>query len=126
MEMKMKEEVKPEHKKYIDRIRELWGQSGNGSSKIGYDLNPYYHRASESGAVQLLFDYGFPVRLCFAEGSYTAIGSGVVVDTDAFWRLLNNAYTVHVVEPQRDDSKVDRLTYQCGYSGPLVALEQPV
>jgi hypothetical protein len=120
----LSEQIRPEHKRYIERIRELWGQSGGVRfyDWRGYDLNPHGQKATEAGVVELLFDYGVPVYLCFAEGCYSPIASYTIADTEKFWRLLNEAYAVHIITPTRDHSKTSPLDFQLQYSGPLVAL----
>lgn len=123
----MSEPIRPEHKKYIVKIRELWVRSGGRlwHEAEEWGLNTFGRKAGEPGSIELSFDYGVPHRLCVDDGEYVVLGSCGGGDLEEFWRLLNEAYTVHIVRPKRDDAVVRRtnpVAYQTQHSGPLVAL----
>ena len=114
-------DVLPEHRPILDKIRELWQQSG-GECAHHYDahgLNTYY--PSKDGIV-LIFDYGCPYRLAVPEGYYVPTGGGMVGDTKKFWQLFCEAFDTDIIKPQRNDNEVSRLEFQCAPSGPMVKI----
>jgi len=119
----MKEEIKHEHKKILDKIRQLYIESGGKPlyEPEDFGLNP--RDKSESG-IEIDFDYGIPHNLYTSDGYYVILGSNVVGDTKKFWELLNQEFEVEIVKPKRDDSKISGLEFQLQVSGPLVRIRE--
>lgn len=115
--------IKPEHKKLLDRIRELYIQSGGKplNEPEDWGLNEYIK--TESG-IEIDFDYGVPRRMYTPDGYYTILGSNVVGDTDMFWKLLDQEFSVEILIPKRDDKKVPYLEYQLQVSGPRIRISE--
>ena len=116
-------QIKPEHKKILNKIRELYIQSGGEPlhSPEDYGLNKLLK--SEKG-FEVDFDYGVPHYLYTPDGSYMILGSNVVGDTKKFWDLFNQAFHVEIIKPKRDDSKISTLEYQTQISGPVVRIRE--
>lgn len=116
-----REPIKPEHKELLNRIRELYVQSGGKPlyEPEDYGLNNSIKTAS---GIEIDFDYGVPGKMYTPDGYYMILGSNVVGDTDVFWELFNQEFNVEILIPQRDDSKVSGLAYQLQVSGPRVRI----
>ncbi len=99
-----REVIKPEHRKILNKIRELYIQSGG---------EPLYEPSS---GLEIDFDYGVPHELYTPEGSYMILGSNVVGDTDMFWNLLNQTFEVEIVKPKRNNG-ASELEFQLQISG---------
>lgn len=113
--------IKPEHKKLLDRIRELYIQSGG---KLSYEPEDFglNNIVKTADGIEIDFDYGVPGTMYTPEGSYEILGSHVVGDTDMFWELFNQEFNVEILIPQRDDSKTSYIAYQLQVSGPRVRI----
>ena len=123
----MQGEIRPDHKKLLDKIRELYVESGGAPlhQPEEYGLNEFYR--SKTGGIEVDFDYGVPHDMYTPEGSYTILGSNIMGDTKRFWELFTLAFDVEVLIPQRDDAKViarSELEYQCSLSGPYVRISE--
>lgn len=116
----MKEEIKSEHKKILDKIRQLYIESGGKplNEPEDFGLNP--HGKSKSG-IEIDFDYGIPHNMYTPDGYYTILGSNLVGDTKKFWELLNQEFEVEIVKPKRNDGKV---SFQLQVSGPIVRIKE--
>lgn len=118
-----RKEIKPEYKNILNKLRELYIQSGGKPlyEPEDYGLNDL--RKSGSG-MEVDFDYGVPHELYTPEGSYTILGSSVVGDTDIFWDLLNRAFETEIIKPKRDDAKISGFEFQCQISGPVIRIRE--
>lgn len=121
------EEIKPEHKPLLDKVRNLYIESGgkplHKSEEFG--LNQFFK--SKNGKIEIDFDYGVPCHMYTPQGSYTILGSNIVGDTKKFWELLTQAFNVEILTPQRNDAIVrarSELEYQCCVSGPVIAITE--
>ena len=88
-----------------------------------FGLNTFY--PSLSGGIELEMDYGTPhdvkvARGTFSFGSYSGAGN---FDEVRIRELFEPVFEVEVIRPQRDDRKVDYLTYQLCSSGPTYGLK---
>lgn len=109
----------PDYISILRRLREIWG-----TVLTDEKLNPYYDKTEE---IAVMFDYGYPIRLCTPEGSVPIIGSGFSHPFEFYMKGLAEAFDVQIITPQRDDvetRKRSEVEYQCGYSGPLVAIKE--
>ena len=114
----------PEHKKILDKLRELYVESGGKPLNKPEDWGLNECGKSTKG-LEIDFDYGVPGRLYTEEGYYMILGSSVVGDTDKFWELLNEAFNVEILKPNRDDvetRKRSELEFQLSPSGPYVRI----
>lgn len=116
-----REVIKPEHKKILNKIRELYIQSGGEPLYEPEDFGLNNLRKSGSG-MEIDFDYGVPHELYTPEGSYMILGSNVVGDTDMFWDLLNQTFEVEIVKPKRNDAGISELEFQLQISGPIIRI----
>lgn len=126
----MSEEIKPEHKGLLEKIRALYresgGEPGYGPEEWGIDK---YHK-SKTG-IEIDFDYGVPYTMSTPEGSYQIIGSGLVGDTNKFLELFNQAFDVEILSQKRNDDEVmarsgldSKSEYQTTPSGPYVRITE--
>lgn len=115
--------IKPEHKKILDKLRELYIQSGGMPlyEPEDYGLNEFMK--VESG-IEIDFDYGVPHRMYTPDGYYMILGSSLAGDTKKFWELLNQEFNVEIIVPKRDDSKTSEFQLQTRSSGPIVLLTE--
>lgn len=123
----MQREIRPDHKKLLDRIRELYVESGGKPlyQPEEWGLNEFYK--SRTGGIEVSFDHGVPEDMYTPEGSYTILGSNAAGDTKKFWKLFNQAFDVEVLTPQRNDVEVrarSEFEYQYGSSGPYVRITE--
>ena len=126
----MQREIIPDRKKLLDKIRELYVESGGKplSEPEYFRLNELYK--SKTGGIEIDFDYGVPQNMYTPEGSYTIntiLGNNEVEDRKKFWELFNQAFDVEVLTPQRDDAEVrarSESEYQPNYSGPYVRIKE--
>ncbi len=113
--------IKPEHKKILDKIRELYVQSGG--KPLGepeeYGLNKY---GKSKEGIEIYFDYGVPSRMLTPDGYYVILGSSVCGNPEKFWELFTKEFGGKIIVPKRDDSKISRVKYQSEYSGPVVRI----
>lgn len=114
-------QIKSEHKKILNKIRELYILSGGEPFHTPEDYGLNEIRKSGKG-FEVDFDYGVPHDLYTPEGSYTILGSSRVGDTKKFWKLFNEAFHVEIIKPKRDDTKISELEYQTQLSGPIVRI----
>lgn len=116
-------QIKPQHKKILNKIRELYIQSGGEPlyEPEDYGLNDY--QKSNRG-FEVDFDYGVPQNLYTPDGSYHILGSSVVGYTRKFWQLFNQAFEVEIIRPKRDDKKISESEFQLQVSGPLVRIRE--
>lgn len=119
----MREKIKHEHKKILNKIRGLYIQSGGKPLYEPEDFGLNNLHKSESG-IEVDFDYGVPHHLYTPDGSYTILGSNIVGDTDKFWKLFNEEFEVEIIKPKRDDSKISGLEFQLQISGPVVRIKE--
>ena len=73
----MEDIIKPEHKKILDKIRQLYIESGGKPlyEPEDFGLNPY--SKSKSG-IEIDFDYGVSHNMYTSDGYYTILGkSGI-------------------------------------------------
>lgn len=120
-----RKEIKPEHKKILNKIRELYIQSGGKPlyEPEDFGLNAFYKSGE---GMEIDFDYGVPHSLRTPDGSYTILGSNVVGDTKKFWDLLNEAFEVEIITPKRNDAKISELEFQLQYSGPVIRIRERI
>lgn len=118
-----REEIKPEHKKILDKLRELYIQSGGEPMYEPEDFGLNDLRKSERG-MEVDFDYGVPSSLYTPDGSYMILGSNRVGDTKKFWDLFNQAFNVEIIKPKRDDAKISGIEFQCQISGPIIRIRE--
>lgn len=118
-----RKEIKPEHKKILDKLRELYIQSGGEPlyEPEDWGLNEFYKSGS---GLEIDFDYGVPHNLLTPDGSYMILGSNVVGDTKKFWDLLNEAFEVEIIKPKRDDGKISGFEFQSQISGPIIRIRE--
>ena len=114
----------PEHKEILDKLRELYVESGGKPlyKPEDWGLNEY---GKSTEGLEIDFDYGVPGRLYTKEGYYMILGSSVVGNTDKFWELLNEVFNVEILIPKRDDvetRKRSELEYQLSPSGPYIRI----
>lgn len=121
--MSEREEIKPEHKKILNKLRELYIQSGGEPlyEPEDYGLNDL---CKSGNGMEVDFDYGIPHYLYTPDGSYMILGSNVVGDTKKFWDLLNQAFEVEIIKPKRNDAKISELEFQCQMSGPIIRIRE--
>lgn len=115
--------IKSEHKKILDKIRDLWIQSGGkpfGDPET-WGLN---ERGKSIDGIEIHFDYGVPYRMFTPDGYYIVLGCSLVGDTNKFWGLFVQEFDTEIVVPKREDSKMSLGECDCSYSGPLVRIEQ--
>lgn len=115
--------IKSEHKKILDKIRELYIESGGKPLYEPEDFGLNDLHKSDSG-IEVNFDYGVPYKMYTPDGSYMILGSNVVGDTKKFWDLLNQVFEVEIIKPKRDDAKISGLEFQCQISGPVVRIRE--
>lgn len=80
---------------------------------------------SESGKIELVFDYGLPKRLITPEGSYQITGDMRRPDIKLLGTFLNDVFLMEELVPVRDDEETKStryLSYELDYSGPLIAI----
>lgn len=123
----MQREIRPDHKKLLDKIRELYVESGGKpfNKPEDWGLNKFYK--SQTKEIEIDFDYGVPHNMYTSEGSYKILGSNIVGDTKKFWELFIQAFNVEVLTPQRNDAEVrarSELEFQCNPSGPYVRITE--
>jgi len=116
--------IKSEHKEVLNKLRELYVESGGRPLYIPEDWGLNEYGKSKEG-LEIDFDYGVPGRLYTEEGYYMILGSNSVGNTDYFWKLLNEAFNVEILIPKRDDvetRKRSELEFQLNSSGPYVRI----
>lgn len=113
--------IKPEHKEILDKIRELYIQSGGQPLYDPEDWGLNDSKKSIEG-IEVSFDYGSPVEMFTPDGFYMILGSCVCADSKKFWELFTQEFDCKIVIPKRDDSKTPYLQYQLCNSGPLVRI----
>lgn len=118
-----REVIKPEDKKILNKMRELYIQSGGEPLYEPEDFGLNDINKSKSG-MEIDFDYGVPNSLYTPDGSYMILGSNVVGDTKKFWDLLNQAFDVEIIKPKRNDAKISGLEFQCQISGPVIRIRE--
>lgn len=115
------EPIKPEHKKILDKIRELYVKSGG--EPLGepeeYGLNEY--EKSKEG-IEIHFDYGVPSHMHTPDGYYVILGSSVCGNSKKFWELFTKEFGGKIVIPKRYDNKIPYIQYQTEYSGPVLRI----
>jgi len=118
-----RKEIKPEHKKILNKLRELYIQSGGEPlyEPEDWGLNELYKSGE---GMEIDFDYGVPHNLFTPDGSYMILGSNIVGDTKKFWDLLNQAFDVEIIKPKRDDGKISELDFQLQLSGPVIRIRE--
>jgi hypothetical protein len=114
--------IKPEHKKILNKIRELYIQSGGEPLYEPEDFGLNDLRRSKSG-LEIDFDYGVPHELYTPEGSYMILGSNVVGDTNKFWDLLNQAFEIEIIKSKRNDVDISEIEFQLQISGPIIRIK---
>tara|TARA_Y100000310_G_C20703185_1_gene831994 strand:+ start:12717 stop:13082 length:366 start_codon:yes stop_codon:yes gene_type:complete len=107
----------------LNRIRELWIQSGGEPIRL-VDALVEGSFPSESGGIELIFDYGTPTTMYTPHGYIPTSLGGNRADTDDFWELFTKEYNVEIIRPKRDDAKVSKCIYTFDTSGPHVRLEE--
>lgn len=115
------EQIKPEHKKILDKIRELYIMSGGKLSYKPEDWGLNEHEKSIEG-IEVRFDYGVPYRMYTPDGYYVILGSCVCGNSEKFWELFTKEFDTIIVVPKRDDSNGHDSKYQSQYSGPVVRI----
>lgn len=120
-----RKEIKPEDKKILNKLRELYIQSGGEPlyEPEDFGLND---RNKCGGGMEVDFDYGVPHSLYTPDGSYMILGSSRVGDTKKFWDLLNQAFDVEIIKPKRNEAKISELEFQCQISGPIIRIREKV
>jgi hypothetical protein len=118
-----REVIKPEHKKILNKLRELYIQSGGEPLYEPEDFGLNDLRKSGRG-MEVDFDYGVPLEMYTPEGSYMILGSNRVGDTKKFWELLNQVFDVEIIKPKRNDEKISGLEFQCQISGPIIRIRE--
>lgn len=110
------------HKVMLEKIRELAIQAGWELTETPeqHGLNEYM--TSETGGIEIEFDYGSPMRMLTSIGSYVILGSCICGDNKKFKTLFDNTFATTVVRPQRDDDKTPYLEYQLNHSGPTIRI----
>jgi hypothetical protein len=118
-----RKKIKPEHKKILNKLRELYIQSGGKPlyEPEDFGLNELFK--SEEG-MEIDFDYGVPHELHTPDGSYMILGSNVVGDVKKFWNLLDEAFDIEIIKPKRDDRKISELDLQLKLSGPIIRIRE--
>ncbi len=111
----------PEHKVILDKIRELWIESGGRpiSSPEVWGLN---NTDKSDKGIEILFDYGCPHFMYTPDGFYTIIGGGFIANTDKFWELFTKEFKIEAVTPARDENKISVDEYVNNFSGPVVRI----
>lgn len=118
----MEIEIKPEHKKILDKIRELYVESGGTPLYEPEDWGLNKYKKSIEG-IEIIFDYDVPSHMLTPDGYYMILGSSVCGDSEKFWELFTKEFDIVIAVPKRNDSKTHYMTYQLEYSGPLVRLK---
>jgi hypothetical protein len=113
--------IKPEHKKILDKIRELYVEAGGEPYYKPEDWGLNEFGKSKRG-VEISFDYGTPQDMLTPDGYYVILGSNRCGDLNEFWELFTKEFEIEIVVPKRDDSKVSESEYQTCYSGPTVRI----
>lgn len=116
------EQIKPEHKKILDKIRELYIESGGKLSHKpeAWGLNEY---EKSIDGIEISFDYGVPMRMLTPDGYYVILGSSICGDSEKFWGLFTGEFETRIIIPKRDDSNGHNIGYQSQYSGPVVRIK---
>lgn len=118
-----RKEIKSEHKKILDKLRELYIQSGGEPLYEPEDFGLSDLRKSGSG-IEIDFDYGVPHEMHTPDGSYMILGSNVVGNIKKFLDLLNQDFEVEIIKPKRDDAKISEIEFQCQISGPIIRIRE--
>lgn len=115
------EPIKPEHKKILDKIRELYVESGGKplGDPEAWGLNK---NGKSIEGIEIYFDYGVPMRMFTPDGYYVILGSSVCGDYVKFWELFIKEFETFIVSPKRVDDKTPYVQYQTQYSGPVVRI----
>lgn len=119
----IKKEIKPEYKRILDKIRELYIESGGKPLYEPEDFGLNQYGKSQRG-IEVSFDYGIPERMHTPEGYYVILGSNVLGDLDKFWELFNQEFEVEIITPKRDDRKISEHGYLSEISGPVVRIRE--
>jgi hypothetical protein len=116
------EPIIPEHKKILDKIRELYVESGGEPLNDPEDLGLNKYEKSHEG-IEIEFDYGVPSHMLTPDGYYMILGSCVCGNSEKFWELFSQEFETTIVVPKRDDSNIrGSAKYQSCYSGPVVRI----
>lgn len=119
--MSMIKPINPEHKKILDKIRELYIASGGKPFYDPEDFGLYEHDKS-NGGVQIHFDYGSPDRMYTPDGGYVILGSHIMGNQDKFLELFTAEFEVVTIVEKRNDGKITWGDYLSQYSGPVVRI----
>ena len=117
------ETIRSEHKRILDKIRELYIKSGGEPLNDPEDWGLNENEKSIRG-IEVNFDYGIPSHMLTPDGYYMILGSSVCGDSEKFWELFTREFETEIVVPKRDDNKTPYMEYQCCYSGPLVRIRE--
>ena len=117
--------IKSEHKKILDRIRELYIESGGRpfDEPEAWGLNKF---EKSNNGIQVHFDYGSPDRMYTPDGGYMILGGHIQGDHEKFWESFFREFEVVTVVEKRNDGNVSELEYLSQYSGPIVRITQRI
>jgi len=113
----------PTYKLLLDKLRELWCETGG----------EVWHRPEEYGfnedvksekGIEIDFDYGTPHKMYTSDGAYMILGSCMCGNMKEYMEKIKETFDVEIVIPQRDDSKISELEYQCERSGPVIRISE--
>ena len=90
--------IKPEHKQYLDTIRDIYTQSGATLTQTPemWGVNASYGKTND-GSIQLVLDAGCPHRLNTPDGEYIVAGGHWQGDATKFMDGLKKAYEIEPV-----------------------------
>jgi len=119
----MARKIKPVYKRILDKIRELYVESGGEllNSPEDYGLNTLF---KSTGGIEVIFDYDTPHWMYTPEGCYTILGDNVVGDTKRFWELFNQAFDVEVLIPRISRERLGTVPGLYGLLGPYVRISE--
>jgi hypothetical protein len=115
-------QIRPEHKMILDKIRELYVESGGKPLYNQEDLGLNKCEKSIEG-IEISFDYGVPIRMLTPDGYCMILGSSICGDLKEFWNFFIEEFDTTIIVPKRDDSKTHYMAYQTMYSGPIVRIK---
>ena len=119
----MQGKIKPEYKRILDKIRELYIKSGGEPLYKPEDFGFSEFSKSITGEIEVDFDYGIPQRMYTPDGSCVILGDSIAGDTKKFWDLFTREFYVEILEPQRERARSE-LELQLSYSGPCVIIRE--